>query len=46
MFVGDVMDRYYDVITFISKYRCFKKAGVAIFADIIKIMTIFIKKNL
>ena len=24
-FVGDVMDRNYDAITFISKYRCFKK---------------------
>ena len=25
-FVGDVMDRNYDVIAFISKYRYFKKA--------------------
>ena len=38
------MDRNHDFITFISKYRCFKKAWVAIFADIIKIITIFIKK--
>ena len=38
------MDRNYDVITFVSKYRCFKKApGVAIFAGIIKTLTIFIK---
>ena len=32
-----------DIITFISKYRYFKEAWVAIFADIIKIITIFIK---
>ena len=38
------MDRNYDVITFISKYRYFKKAWVAIFADIIKIITRFIKQ--
>ena len=38
------MDRNHDFITFISKYRCFKKAWVAIFADIIKIITMFIKK--
>ena len=37
------MDRNYDVITFISKYLYFKKAGVAIFADIIKIVNMFIK---
>ena len=37
------MDRNYDIITFISKYVYFKKAGVAIFADIVKIVTIFIK---
>ena len=36
------MDRGYDVITFISKYLYFKKAGVANFADIIKIITMFI----
>ena len=37
------MDRNYDVITFISKYIYFKKAGVAIFADIIKIVTMSVK---
>ena len=40
-FVGDVIDRIYDVINFISKYLYFKKTGVAIFADIIKTLTIF-----
>ena len=38
------MDRNYDAIAFISKYCCFKKVWVAIFADIIKIITMFIKK--
>ena len=37
------MDRNYDVITFISKYLFFIFLGVAIFADIIKIVTVFIK---
>ena len=37
------MDRNYDVITIISKYPDFKKPGVVIFADIIKIVTMFIK---
>ena len=37
------MGRNCDVITSFSKYFCFKKA---IFADIIKIVTIFIKKTL
>ena len=37
------MDINYDVITFISKYLYFKKAWVAIFADIIKILTFFVK---
>ena len=37
------MDRNYDGITLILKYLYFKKARVAIFADIIKIVTIFIK---
>ena len=37
------MNISYDVKTFISKYLYFKKAGVAIFADIIKIVTFFIK---
>ena len=36
------MERNYDVITFISKYLYFKKAGLATFADI-KIGTMFIK---
>ena len=33
----------YDPITFISKHLYFKKAWVAIFADIIRIVTMFIK---
>ena len=33
-------------MTFTSKYRYLKKAGLAIFADIIKIITRPIKKNL
>ena len=37
------MDRNYDVITFFSKNLYFKKAGVAIFADIIKVLTTFFK---
>ena len=37
------MDSNYDVITFISKYRILRP-GVAIFVDIIKIITMFIKK--
>ena len=37
------MDRNYDVITFFTKNLYFKKAGVTIFADIIKIVTMFIK---
>ena len=41
-FAGDVVDRIYDVITFISKYLYYKKTWVAIFSDIIKILTIFI----
>ena len=41
------MDINYDVITFISKYLYFKKAyGVAIFADIIKIVASFYQNNL
>ena len=39
--VGDVIDRNFDVI---STYRYCMKTRVAIFADIIKIMTRFIKK--
>ena len=37
------MGKNYDVITFISKYFYFEKARVAIFADITKIVTMFIK---
>ena len=37
------MDRHYDVIAFISKELYFKKAWAAIFADIIKVVTMFIK---
>ena len=40
------MDRNYDVITFFSKNLYFKKAGVAIFADIIKVLTTFFKRIL
>ena len=43
-FVGDVIERNDDVINVISKYRYFKKAVVAIFAEIIKIITRFVKK--
>ena len=41
-FCWDVIDRIYDVITFIAKYLYFKKGWVAIFADITKILTVFI----
>ena len=37
------MDRIYDVATFISKNVVLRRPGVAIFADIIKIVTMFIK---
>ena len=37
------MDRNYDVITIISKYPYFQRPGVDIFADIIKIVTVFIE---
>ena len=40
------MNRSYDLITFISKYLYFKKDRVSFFADIIKIVTMFIKKTL
>ena len=33
----------YDVITFTSKYFILRKPGVDYFADIIKIVTIFVK---
>ena len=42
--LGGVMDRNYDVTTFISKYLYFKIYIIANFADIIKIPTI-IKKT-
>ena len=42
-FCGDVMNRKYDVITLISKQLYFKKAGVAIFGDIILIVTVITK---
>ena len=42
-FVGDVIDRNFDVITSIWKYYL-RRAGVAIFAEIIKIIARFIKK--
>ena len=37
------MDRNYDVITFILLYPYFKKSRVAIFTDIIKIVTMIFK---
>ena len=37
------MDRNYDVITIISKYLMLRRPRVVIFADIIKIVTMFIK---
>ena len=40
------MDRSYDVITFTSKYLYFKKGWGSQFADIIKIVTMFIKTRL
>ena len=37
------MNRIYDVTTFISKNFILRRPGVAAFADIIKIVTMFIK---
>ena len=37
------MGRNYDVITFFSKTLYYKKAWVAISADIIKVVTMFLK---
>ena len=37
------MDIDYDVITIFSKYLFLRRPGVAIFADITKIVTFFIK---
>ena len=42
-FVGDIMDRNYDVITFISKCLYSRRPREANFAGIIKIATMFIK---
>ena len=38
------MGRTYDVITFISENPILRRSRVEIFADIIKIVTMFIKK--
>ena len=38
------MDRSYDFIIFISKYLVLRRSKAAIFADIIKIVAMFIKK--
>ena len=37
------MDKNYDVITFFQQTFILRRSGVAIFAEIIKIVTIFIK---
>ena len=37
------MDSNYDVTTFLSKNFILRRPGVAIFADIIKVVTMFIK---
>ena len=37
------MDKNYDVISFISNYPILRRPGVAIFADIIKVVTTFSK---
>ena len=37
------MDRNYDIITFFQNTLILRRSGVAIFADIIKIVTMFIK---
>ena len=37
------MDTYYDAITFFPNTLILRRPGVAIFADIIKIVTMFIK---
>ena len=44
IFAGDVIDRNYDLIIFISKCRFLRRPRVTTFADIIKIITRFIKK--
>ena len=45
IFFGDVVDRHYDVITFILKWFNLKRPGVADFDDIIKTAVILIKKT-
>ena len=40
--VGDFIDRIYDVITFFQNIFILRRSGVASFADIIKILTMFI----
>ena len=37
------MDRNYDVITFFQQIFILKRPGVAVFADVIKTVTMFIK---
>ena len=37
------MDKNYDVMTIISKYPFLRRPGLVAFADIIKIVTMFIK---
>ena len=42
-FVGGIIYRDFDVITFIWKYSILRRTRVAVFSDVIKIATIFIK---
>ena len=44
-FVGDVMDKDYAVVTFISKYFILRKRKVTNFNDIIKVATMFTFKD-
>ena len=44
IFVCDIMNKKYDIITFILKYLFFRKAwGLIIFSDVIRATTVFIK---
>ena len=45
-FLGGVIDKNYDDIVFVSKYLNFDKTRVANSVDVIKILTMFIKKRL
>ena len=45
-FVGDVINKNYDVIPLFQNVVSLRRPGVAIFADIIKIITRFIKQIL